>query len=424
MSTILFIKNWAAAVLILGVFFLWKLYSILKKDKAIKSILSRQSTKVMALVSKPISNLDDSDKKRILSFSNEDWDKWDKALANLYNFAHNYANTISSYIVNYFPYVTKQPHYKYRKLFDPAFLQCNVLLECLKYEDILQISLITSEEWSKREEIRIKAVQISLENPDAIREIKKKQPDLQDEDIVNQEKRILQIQKRYLVASEFESWEQRQIDFNKFVRNERDESAHLCGCSKYVINYHKPLSSGKLGTNSFTIWQLFTKGESPFFKEQQADLKLPMIQTLAEFKAMKRYFLNSFYDDIIIPYFKAIANKHKLLVVFNNWTSYNWNQETYDYHYRYFKHSLKISEIDYIDIDHISENIDDFNYNAIIVVDFITINSDLTNITKNIIESFLTNIPTIVWFSIIKEYNEKEVSFIIKGKLQKQMKQL
>lgn len=43
-----------------------------------------------------------------------------------------------------------------------------------------------------------------------------------------------------------------------------------------------------------------------------------------------------------------------------------------------------------------------------VVFDFITVNSDLKYISKNIIETFTTKIPVIMWYSIIKEYDEQE----------------
>ena len=55
--------------------------------------------------------------------------------------------------------------------------------------------------------------------------------------------------------------------------------------------------------------------------------------------------------------------------------------------------------------------------------DFITVNSDLKYISKNIIETFTKKVPVIVWYSMIKEYDEQESFEICKDAINTEAKQ-
>ena len=94
--------------------------------------------------------------------------------------------------------------------------------------------------------------------------------------------------------------------------------------------------------------------------------------------------------------------------MFNNYTSYNWDINTYNFHYDYLSSLLSEKSIDWIDVEDLNENLDDFDYDIAFVFDFITVNSDLKYISKNIIETFTKKVPVIVWYSMIKEYDEQE----------------
>ena len=54
--------------------------------------------------------------------------------------------------------------------------------------------------------------------------------------------------------------------------------------------------------------------------------------------------------------------------------------------------------------------------------DFITVNSDLKYISKNIIETFTKKVPVIVWYSMIKEYDEQESFEICKDAINTEAK--
>lgn len=53
--------------------------------------------------------------------------------------------------------------------------------------------------------------------------------------------------------------------------------------------------------------------------------------------------------------------------------------------------------------------VNEFSYDIFFVFDFITVNTDLIFTSKMLIESFTIKIPNVVWYSMIKEYDEDEM---------------
>lgn len=384
-----------------------------KKSGYISNILTKYPIQVSTLCGTNVGYLDSNVKNKICTLTLDDWIDWENKIVVLTSYSKTYPEVISDYILYYFPYVKDMPHYKNFKLFDPAVIRCKVLIECLHYNDILKLCQITREEWLSRKETKSKADAIILSNPDAIKELRKKDLSLMDEDIIKQRKRIEQIQKRHIIASVFNTWIPTQKTFNSFVRNLCDEHAKNCGCYTYEIEFQKPLSSGKTSIDRVSIWQVFSNCISPYLKELHSALSFSMQDNIPEFKARSRYY-NDFVYDRIIPYIRAISSEKSLLVVFNNSTSYHWSRETYDYHYRYLKSVLDNENISYSDMEDIQANVDEFSYDIVFVFDFITVNTDLIFASKMLIESFTIKIPNIVWYSMIKEYDEDEMKSLCK----------
>lgn len=384
------------------------LFKISKKSVYISNILTKYPIQVSTLCGTNVGYLDSNVKNKILTLPLDDWIDWGNKIEVLTSYSKTYPEVISDYILYYFPYVKDMPHYKNFKLFDPAVTRCKVLIECLHYNDILKLCQITRKEWLSRKETKSKADAIILSNPDAIKELRKKDSSLMDEDIIKHRKRIEQIQKRHNIASVFNTWIPTQKTFSSLVRNLRDEHAKNCGCYTYEIEFQKPLPSGKTSIDRVSIWQVFSNCISPYLKELHSTLSFSMQDNIPEFKARSKYY-NDFVYDRIIPYIRAISSDKSLLVVFNNSTSYHWSRETYDYHYRYLKSVLDNENISYSDMDDIQAKVDEFSYDIVFVFDFITVNSDLIFASKMLIESFTIKIPNIVWFSMIKEYDEDEM---------------
>ena len=381
---------------------------ISKRIAYINNIVTKYPIQVSTLCGTNVGYLDSNVKKKIRTISLDDWIDWTEKIKVLISYSQSYPEVMSDYIHYYFPSVKDVPHYKNFKLFDPAVNGCKILIECLHYDDILKLYQISREEWSSRKEIKSKADAIILSNPDAIKELRSKDPSLMDEDIVKHRKRIEQIQKRYNVASAFDKWIPTQKTFNSLVRDLRDEHAKNCGCYTYNIEFQKPLSSGKTSIDKISVWQIFPNSISPYLKEFHSTLAFSMQDNIPEFKARSRFY-NDFVYDRIIPYIHAISSDKSVLVVFNNNTSYQWSNETYNYHYRYLKSVLDNENISYFDMEDMQAIVNEFGYDIVFVFDFITVNTDLIFTTKMLIESFTIKIPNIVWYSMIKEYDNDEM---------------
>lgn len=395
-------------LLLISVFLLFIfVFKILKRRAVISNIISKYPIQASTLCRTNIGYLDANVKLKILTFPLENWEDWSKKVNELICCSKSYPEVMSEYILYYFPNVKDAPNYKEFKIFTPEINRCKILIECLQYDDVLKLSQISHDEWLKRKKTKSIADAIILSNPDAITELRKKDPTILDEDIIKNQRRIEQIQKRYYVASAFNDWCKKQSEFCTIARNLRDEFAKNCGCYTYDIEFERPLSNGKSVSDMFKIWQIFVSSISPFYLEYQPESSVTLYKELSEFKDKTRYYFNSVYENAI-PYIEALAKDKSIVVLFNNYTSYNWNIDTYNYHYNYLSSLLSKNSIDWIDVEKLNENLDDFDYDIAFVFDFITVNSDLKYISKNIIESFSKKVPVIVWYSMIKEYDKQE----------------
>lgn len=381
-----------------------------KKNAYVNNIMQKYPLQVKALckLDSDFILLTSAAKKEILSFDKAYWEDWKNKIIRLESLSLKFPDVISEYILNYFPYVKDNPQYRHQEIFDRKDKLCRTLITLLLYDDVLKLDLISSDDWMKLDNSLKEAESIALSNPDAISELRKKNAGLTNSDIIKLKNYIEQLQLRYTVAAAFDAWLPTQKKFNSLVRDLRDEHAKNCGCYTYDIEFHKPLSSGKYTSEKFSVWQIFPESISPYLKEFHSSLSFSMTQNIPEFKTRQRYFNNCVYDRII-PYLNAISTDKKVLVVFNNRSSYKWEPQTYTYHYKYLKSILISNNIAFIDFDDITTIIDSFKFDIIFVFDFITVNSDLIYTTKLIIESFSTKIPNIVWYSMIKEYDESEM---------------
>lgn len=392
-----------------------------KKRAYINKIISKYPIQVSTLCRTNVGYLDANVKLKILSFPLDRWEDWVNKIEELISSSKSYFEVVSDYILYYFPSVKDAPIYKDFKIFAPAVNRCKILIECLQYDDILKLYQISPDEWSYRKETKSKADAIILSNPDAIRELRKIEPSIMDEDIVKHRKRIEEIQKRYDVASAFNDWCKKQSEFCTIARNLRDEFAMNCGCYTYDIKFERPLSNGKSVSDMFKIWQIFYASISPFHLEYHSESRVTLYNNLPEFRDKTRYYINSVYE-YVIPYIEALAKDKSIVVLFNNYTSYNWDINTYNFHYDYLSSLLSEKSIDWIDVEDLNENLDDFDYDIAFVFDFITVNSDLKYISKNIIETFTKKVPVIVWYSMIKEYDEQESFEICKDAINTEAK--
>ncbi len=378
-------------------------------------IFSSRKIKVMALVGKDWGSLNKSDKKIISSFPKEMWLEWSDRLNQLIIVSTKYADVMSAYILQYYSYVSKQPHFCEYKLFSPVANRCKVLLECMRFEDILHLSMITEDDWQKRQRVKKIAESICLNNTDAIREIKITKQPLLDEDIVRLDKRIQQIQKRYVVASEYKTWIKKQSDYCDTIFNLYDGSKNEFCCYQYEVAFKRPLPSGAVVNDSFNIYQFFYDCESPFYEEQQKQLNFHMVQpqTLQKFKDGRWHCNDAVYDEIV-AFIKMLSDGNELLVVFNNHTAYKWSDGTYNFHYAYLKSCLEKTGVPYINIEQLASIADGFDYGSIFVFDLITVNEDLLLTSKLIAEVFSIKVPTIVWCSLIKEFDKDEMEELCK----------
>lgn len=403
MNTFLFIP-----LILVFVLLLIFAVKISKRSAYISNVVSKYPIQVSTLIGARVGYLDTNVKNIIRTIPFDVWADWAKKVEELISCSKSYPEVMSDYIVYYFPNVKEAPQYKNYKIFDPAVSRCKVLIECMQYDDVLKLCQISREEWSTRKETKSKADAIILSNPDAIKEIRKNDPTIMDEDIIKHRKRIGQIQMRYNIASAFDAWVPTQKKFNSRVRDLRDEHAKNCGCYIYDIEFQKPLSSGRTSIDKVSIWQIFPNSISPYLKEYHSTLSFSMQDNIPEFKERRRYY-NDFVYDRITPYIRAISSDKTVLVVFNNHTSYQWSIDTYNYHYRYLKSVLENENIPYSNMEDIQAIVNEFSYDIVFVFDFITVNTDLIFTSKMLIESFTIKIPNVVWYSMIKEYDEDEM---------------
>ena len=144
--------------------------------------------------------------------------------------------------------------------------------------------------------------------------------------------------------------------------------------------------------------------------DKQTISYLQRYKKIEEFKNLGRYFCERVYEDV----FSIITRLNDeiegdLFVFFVNQCSFDWSNNTYNYHYKHLRKLIDNSEIKRFDLSELPLVNDNGKVGGVFVFDFITSNNDLKNNCRYIIEHFSLSAPFLGYYSMEKEHDEDEL---------------
>ena len=409
---IYFILFLASVLVILGF--------IMFKDgptKRLNSIIRKYRSQVLVLINKDNSSsnyiLTTEERKRILSISDNDWEEWNKLREKIKSLALRHPDTVNDFINEYIPKAKDREFYKNRtKLFTPIPQKIATSIDAMLLDELRLIDADSEEIWSQRDLIRQNAITIIQKYPEGYRTFCEVQQNSSPQytTIVRDKNNIAELQTVYDNCKGYNGWEEKQEEFcTKFwqiLKEVRSEDGRYF----YNVSFRKPTRRGSLVESTFKIWQGFCEDFCSHLQDRQTGIFRKNLDELALLKDRTVYYNDRVYDEIfeIITKFDNEV-EGDLYVIFIDKSKLNWPKETYDYHYKHLRDVIDDSDIKRIDYCELPNFSDNGNIGGIFVFDFITSNEELKENCQMIIEQFNKSVPLMGYYTMEKEYDEKEL---------------
>ena len=409
-----------ALALIVAVIIAALVYLIIKyngKNSRVSSILKSHPALTMVLLDcqkvPSITSLTDEQSKKLLSLSDSDWEEWESLSKRVKNLADKYPQTLFEFISESFPKCKDRVNYKSGiKLFMPIPQKVKVAVASLLLEELRLIDADSEDVWKDKDNLRVFAGKIRQKYQEGYKTYcdihKVRIP--KDSEVVNNKKHIAELQKLYDESKDYEGWEKKQEDFcSKFWQILKDVRSQD-GRYTYDVSFNKPTRKGTLIESKFKVWQGFRDCFSSYLVEEQDEKFKEGLDRISRFKRKARYFYDRVYDQI----FEIISNFDEnvsgdIYVILINQCKHNWPQATYDYHYSHIREKLDESHIKRFNFSDLPLINDNGNIGGIFILDFVTSNEELMNNCKLIIEHFKKSVPFIGYYTMMKEFDEKEL---------------
>lgn len=409
-----------AIVLILSVVIAVIGYFIIKsngKNKRIRTLVKEYPSLALILLNceklPPISEITEEQSAKILSLLDNDWEEWESLRKRVGSLAEKYPHTLYDFINSSFPKCKERVNYKNGvKLFAPIPQKVKVAVASLLLEELRKIDADPENVWKEWDALRLYATNIRQKYPEGYKSYCLVHNDKLPKDsvVVNNKKHIAELQKLFDKSKAYEGWEKKQEEFcSKFWQILKDVRSQD-GRYTYEVSFNKPTRKGTLIESKFKVWQGFCKSFSTCLLDKQTESYLQRYKKIEEFKNLGRYFYERVYEDV----FSIITRLNDeiegdLFVFFVNQCSFDWSNNTYDYHYKHLRKLIDNSEIKRFDLSELPLVNDNGKVGGVFVFDFITSNNDLKNNCKYIIEHFSLSAPFLGYYSMEKEHDEDEL---------------
>lgn len=349
----------------------------------------------------------------------EEWKHWHSQVETAKVIAKSYPTVFIDFIHELFPKVSRRKSV-IKQQSNRRYNKVEVLIEGLKSEELSLVIAETEESWKERIATKAKVDSIKNSNKegyDTYCEIKKtKQPTAID--ILRDSKEIEELQKVYNQSTIYKDWENRQKDFSTKYYEICKEHRECDGRFTYQVKFSYNDRYGKRIESDFKVWQGFVGSYSYECEDLQPSHMISTRNNLPEWKSKDRYYYNKVYDGIF-QVIEKLSNMHnsKPLVVFVFSSRYEWDKDTYNYHYKYLRNQLQLNDYETIDMELITNVSKEKEYESVIIIDLITHNDDLKNNCKLLAEYFTKKQPNIAYYSLLKEYSKEEVKRFYKKKV-------
>lgn len=387
------------------------------KNNRVRSILKTHPTLAMVLLNKEklpdFSEITEDQSIALLSLSDNEWDEWESLSKKAKSLADKYPNTLYDFIKVYIPDYKESLNYKNNTtLFTPIAQRVKIAIASFSLDELRKIDSDSENIWKQRDEIRLYASKIILKFPEGYKTyctIHKSATPANNE-IVSNKKQIIELQTLYDDSKRYEGWEKKQEEFcSKFWQILKDVRSND-GRYSYYVSFQKTNRNGSLVESKFKVWQGFCESFSSCLLDKQTESYLKKFKQIETLKSRDCYFYDHVYDQIfdIINRVKKVI-EGDLYVFFVNSSSLNWSERVYNYHYRHLRDLIDESDVYRYDLRDLPLVVDNGNVGGVFIFDFITSNEDLKNNCKFIIEHFRKSVPLLGYYSMEKEYDEKEL---------------
>ncbi len=401
-----------------------------KDDASIKHIIQKYPDLVSALLNRNkvtvTTILSNEEKDLIKSLSKQDWIEWHELQTAAVHLSNKYPLEFDDYIMEFFNSSMNRPLAQSRgNLFVPIAQKRKRVISALKLDELRQLCSESNDCWEKRK-IRIsKMADIQNHNPKGFQrycKIKQKQ-ELSSLEIIRDKNLIEQFQRFAEQSQNDEEWEIRQDSFALKYYEILKGKYGSAGRYVYEIPYNRITEEGECVKSKFKIWQSFSSAFSSSHLNQQTSSYIEAYNRVSAFKNRTRYFYDSVYNTIIDVIKQiSIDENDKPLVIFVNNCNAEWDQISYDYHYKRLKKGLKREHIFSCDLNRLYEYQLPYQISSIFIVDFLTTNEDLYNNCKSIISYFDKVKPTIAYHSFLKDYSADEILELLEAEKREQIK--
>lgn len=396
-----------------------KLYKYLRSNCMLQAAVLLDKDEIFASYS-----FTQEEKLVIEKMSLEDWMHWHSQVEMAKAIANKYPLAFNDLLMELFPQVYRRKCVVKRQS-NRRLNKNEVLVEGLLTNELSLVIAESEESWNNRISNNGKASRIKISNKDGFEtycEIKKRSCPTTIE-ILRDSNEIVELQKAYNQSLIYNEWEKRQEDFcDKYYalcKEHRNSDGRFTYNVKFTHNdkYFRRIES------EFKVWQGFVGAYSYESEELQPSHMISTRNKLPEWKSYERYYYNQVYDGIFqVAEGLASMQESKPLIVFVFSSRYEWNQDTYNKHYRYIRNLLESNGYDTVNMELLSKISKEAEYESVMIIDLITHNDDLKLNCKLIAEYFTKKQPNIAYYSLLKEYSKNEVERFYKKKSEEKKK--
>ncbi len=264
------------------------------------------------------------------------------------------------------------------------------------------------EQESRQKEIAGQFDGLQKRFPNGMRIYQKQHPTVTDkETLITVPTRLLQeYEENFHIAQYYSDWHNAQAQFAKDVRALRNTKLDNWGCSCYNASIRGYNENGGPQEYEFMICQIFCES---FCASQNADYThFPKCKAnyknITEFKQMRRKFNNWVYDKIV-EFIQAIPGSPLVNFTDSGLGEY-WSQIE-DYHFGYLQQRLRENDTPFVSVAHLPLS-DNLHCGPVVFIELISNNQRLKENCSHFLQSSSGNNLTVVYISLLKEYDEAE----------------
>lgn len=268
----------------------------------------------------------------------------------------------------------------------------------------------------KKEEVERKYTEIETKYPNGLRLYCKKHPNTSDKErIISLSREIFEsYEENYRISQYYAKWSDDQVRFSKEMRDLRDAKLDTWGCYSYVAKVQGYDEYGTAKSYSFKFWQLFFNAycSAPSVDFSSFPSYKKNLDHITEFLKGERHYNNWVYDKIV-AFIESIPGR-PLINFADSGLGDSWEPLEY-YHFGYLKQLLNEKQIPFTSEDYLAPN-HTLHKGPVVFIELITNNEKLRERCSQFLQKSSGENLTIVYITLLKEYDEDEYREIVKRK--------